>query len=334
MTEPNLATPEAQPQTSAPPNGTSGRDTPAPPQSGTPEQAAPERAGTGQLAAEQAAPEQSAPAAEPGTATGASETARRPAQLAATVRRHWLFSVLLAAGLVMRVLAQVAYLPALIYVDTLKYLYGASPGSEPLGYTAILRVILTVGNLATVAGIQHLLGLAMAVVLYAVLLRRGVPRWLAALAAAPVLLDAYQLQMEQMIMPDVWFEALVVAGLAVLLWHPRVSLPIAVAGGVILGVAATVMQLGEVLVVPAVIFTLSAGFQTGGGWRHALSRSAALAVAFGLVILGYCGLSYLHNGRFYVANRQSVSGRLAAAADCATLSLPANVRPLCPAPAQ
>ena len=33
-------------------------------------------------------------------------------------------------------------------------------------------------------------------------------------------------------------------------------------------------------------------------------------------------------------NRQSFSGRLAAAADCATLSLPANVRPLCPAPAQ
>src|SRR5215472_18649343 len=63
MTEPDLATPEAQPQTSAPPNGTSGRDTPAPPQSGTPEQAAPERAVTGQLAAEQAAPEQPAPAA-------------------------------------------------------------------------------------------------------------------------------------------------------------------------------------------------------------------------------------------------------------------------------
>jgi hypothetical protein len=125
-----------------------------------------------------------------------------------------------------------------------------------------------------------------------------------------------------------------VAGLAVLLWQPRVSLPAAVAGGVVLGAAATVMQLGEVLVLPAVIFTLSAGFQLGGGWRNALSRSAALAVAFVLVILGYCGLSYVHSGRFFVANRQSLSGRLAAAADCATLSLPANVRPLCPTPAQ
>ena len=61
----------------------------------------------------------------------------------------------------------------------------------------------------------------MAVVLYVLLLRRGVSRWLAALAIAPVLLDAYQLQIEQTIMPDVWFEALIVAGLAILLWPPR-----------------------------------------------------------------------------------------------------------------
>ena len=51
----------------------------------------------------------------------------------------------------------------------------------------------------------------MAVVLYLLLVRRGVPRWLSALAAAPVLLDAYQVQIEQTIMPDVWFEALILA---------------------------------------------------------------------------------------------------------------------------
>ena len=73
------------------------------------------------------------------------------------------------------------------------------------------------------AVLQHLMGLAMAVTLYAVLVRRGALRWLAAVAAAPVLLDAYQLQMEQMIMPDVLFEALIVAGLAVLLWRPVVT---------------------------------------------------------------------------------------------------------------
>ena len=62
----------------------------------------------------------------------------------------------------------------------------------------------------------------MAVALYALLLRRGAPRWVATLAAAPVLLDAYQLQLEQTIMPDVLFETMITAGLVVLLWRgPR-----------------------------------------------------------------------------------------------------------------
>jgi hypothetical protein len=68
-----------------------------------------------------------------------------------------------------------------------------------------------------VAAVQHVFGLAMAVALYALLLRRGAPRWAATLAAAPVLLDAYQLQLEQTIMPDVLFETMIAAGLVVLL---------------------------------------------------------------------------------------------------------------------
>ncbi|HYS33760.1 MAG TPA: hypothetical protein VEM58_16005, partial [Streptosporangiaceae bacterium] len=135
----------------------------------------------------------------------------------AAARRHWVFAAVLAAGLVLRVLAQLAYRPALLYIDTMKYLYNAYPGADPVGYKAPLRAILAVGGLSTVTAVQHLLGLAIAATIYVVLLRRGTPRWLAALAAAPVLLDAYQVQIEQTIMPDVWFEALLVAGIAVLL---------------------------------------------------------------------------------------------------------------------
>ena len=168
-------------------------------------------------------------------------------------------AVLLTAGLVLRLLATAAYQPALIYVDTLKYLYGASPGSDPVGYMYILRAILAVGNLTTVVIVQHLVGLAMAAALYAVLLRRGLNRWLAALAVAPVLLDAYQVQIEQMIMPDLWFEALVVAGLVVLLWRPAPPLRLAAAAGVLLGASATVHQLGEVLVLPALVYATGHG---------------------------------------------------------------------------
>jgi hypothetical protein len=69
-----------------------------------------------------------------------------------------------------------------------------------------------------VAGLQHLLGLAMAVVLYALLRRHRAPRWAAALATAPLLLDAYQLQMEQTITPGAPFEAFILGGLTILLW--------------------------------------------------------------------------------------------------------------------
>src|SRR6516162_7841445 len=211
---------------------------------------------------------------EPATAErGASEprpAAARAHQAVALLRRHWLAAVLLAVGLVLRVLTQFAYRPALFYIDTTRYLYNAE-GMDPVGYKGPLRAILLVANFNAVAAVQHLLGLAMAVVIYLLLLRRGVSRWLAALAIAPVLLDAYQLQIEQMVMPDVWFEALIVAGLAILLWAPEPGWRRAVAAGVVLGTSATVAQVGEVMALPAVIYLLVAG----GGWRRAVGRAAA-----------------------------------------------------------
>src|SRR6202042_2294028 len=116
-----------------------------------------------------------------------------------------------------------------------KFLFGAWPGNDPLGYNLVLKVLLTGGNLDPVTALQHLLGLAMAVVLYLLLVRRGVPRWLSALRAAPVLLDAYQVQIGQTIMPDVWFEALIGAGLAPLLWRPEPGPRLIVAAGRALG---------------------------------------------------------------------------------------------------
>ena len=253
-----------------------------------------------------------------------------PARAATLARRNWLFSALLGAGLILRLLAWIAYSPALLYVDTLKYLYGVYPGADPLGYRVLLKAVVPAGGLGAVAFGQALLGLAVAVAMYAVLRRQGVTRWLAAVATAPVLLDAYQLQMEQTIMPDVWFDALIVAGLAAALWQPGVPLRFAAGAGLILGSSATVKALGEVLILPAAVYLVA----VWGGWRPALRRLAAFAVAFALPILGYCAVSYVHSGHFWLARAQSHSGRLAAAADCATLRAPAAVRALCPTPRQ
>jgi hypothetical protein len=235
---------------------------------------------------------------------------------------------LLLAGLVLRILATIAYQPALLYIDSLKYLYGAWPGNDPLGYNVILKVLLAGGNLATVAVIQHLLGLGMALALYAMLVRRGVPRWLSALAAAPVLLDAYELQIEQTIMPDVWFEALIVAGLALLLWRPRPGPRLIMGGGLALGAAAPIAQVGQILIVPALAFVLI----SVKGWRRKLAQSAGLCVAFAIPIVAFSAQQYVVAGQFSLAPAagNTIYGRLAESADCATLKLPSYVQGLCP----
>jgi hypothetical protein len=255
------------------------------------------------------------------------------AAAASVVRRHWLAGVLLTAGLVLRVLAELAYRPALFYIDTNRYLYNAD-GNDPVGYKGLLKAVLLVGNFDAVAAVQHVLGLAMAVVIYVLLLRRGVPRWLAALAMAPVLLDGYQLQSEQTIMPGTLFQALLVAGVAILLWSPRITWRRAVAAGLAMGASATVAQVGEAMILPAAAFVLVAG--PDGGWRRAAGRAAALLGACAVPILVYCTGSLLLTGAFALSHTGVTSfyGRTAAAADCATLRLPPAERGLCPDPAQ
>ncbi len=277
-----------------------------------------------------AAPEGGGPAELPGAHAGFREASVSRARLMVpALRRHWLMAALLLAGLVLRLLAEIAYRPALLYIDTLKYLYNAWPGTDPLGYAGVLKAILLVGNLETVAAVQHLLGLAMGVTIYAVLLRRGAPRWLAALAAAPVLLDAYELQIEQTIMPDVWFEALIVVGVALLLWHPRMPAWAIALAGIALGLSATVWQGGEFLILPAAVYVLIAA---GGGWRRAAGGVTLMCVAFALPIVSYMSVSYAVTGHFWLSRSgtSTIYGRVAEAADCATLRLAADERFLCP----
>jgi Dolichyl-phosphate-mannose-protein mannosyltransferase len=246
-------------------------------------------------------------------------------------REHWLLTVLLAAGLVLRAAAQIAYRPALIYIDSLRYLYHAH-GADPVGYRVLLRPLLLVGNLDLVAAFQHVVGLAMAVLLYVVLLRRGVPRWLAALATAPVLLDGYQLQIEQTIMPDVMFEACIAAGLAALLWHPRPRTALVITGGLFLGASATARQVGEIFLLPALAYLLVALPH----WRRRLAQGAILCAAFTLPILAYCSVALAVTGHFRLSytGTNEFYGRLALAVDCREVAFPAGERALCPSHAR
>jgi hypothetical protein len=247
------------------------------------------------------------------------------------VARHWVFAALLLIGSALRVLTVVSFRPALFYIDTVRYLYD-SGGNDPVGYRLPLKVLLAAGNFDLVAIVQHLLGLAMAVTIYLVLVRAGAARWLAAIAVVPVLLDAYQIQMEQMILPDVWFEALIVTGIAALLGWKRPGIRAVIIAGLAFGVAATFRQVGEIGIMPALVYLVVAG----GGARAVVARCAVLAAAFAVPILGYMTGSYVLVGHFYLSHSgvTTTYGRMAWSADCATLRLPAVERGLCPTGSQ
>jgi hypothetical protein len=256
------------------------------------------------------------------------------ARLRRGARRHWLFLAVLGVGVALRVVTQIAYRPSLLYIDSYTYLgdlHDLNPSkiSQPIGYLLLLlRPVLSVANLAVVAAVQHVVGLVMGVAIYVLAVRLGARRWVAVLAAAPVLLDAYQLQIEQNIMSETLFEALIVAGVVLLLWKRPLTLPILAIGGALLGLSATVRAVGVALVVPAVVFALVAG---SGGWQR-LRRAAIIGVAFVLVVGAYGGYSWIKSGDFALSRGDAylLYGRAATIVDCRGLDLPHYERVLCP----
>lgn len=244
-------------------------------------------------------------------------------------RRHALFLALLAAGAAVRAVTFFAYRPALIFHDSGSYLVRAAdlaPGqARPSGYPVFLRLLpLEDLGLAVVPFVQHLFGLLMAVVLYALLLRLGVRRWLAALATAPVLFDSFQLNLEQYVLSDTLFQLLLVAGCALLLWRrPLGTLPVALAG-LVFAAAAVTRSVGVFVIVPVLLTVL---FLRAGPWR-----AAVLLASFALPLVAYAAWFHSFFG-VYALNGYSghiLYGRVAPFADCNQFTVPARERVLCP----
>lgn len=266
----------------------------------------------------------------------------RASRVPATLRAHWLIVALVAVGALLRTLAWVAYQPALLYGDSFRYLDNVGvhrpDGLHPIGYDLlVLRPVLTVGGLELVTALQHLVVLAAAVALYALGLRLGAPRWLAALGAAPLLLDAYQVQIEQMIMSDSWQQVLLVALLWVLLGRGAPGPRRAALAGLLLGVAVLFRLVAVSLVVPVLGYLLIAGgawrcLRTWGGLRTVAARSLALLAMFAVVVGGYATYFQSATGQWGLTKSSGnvLYGRTAVLADCDRLELDPVVRLACP----
>jgi hypothetical protein len=254
--------------------------------------------------------------------------------LAGAVRRHWLFALVLAGAVALRVLAMLAFRPVMWFGgDSASYLAtGLRLIPDPSrvgGYGFLLFVLRPLHSLTVLAAVQHLMGLAIGVLVYLLARRHGLPAWAATLAATPVLFDAYELQLETDVVPDVSFGLMVFIALYLLLRSPGERRPAFTAGAAFaLGVSAILWPVGLALlaILLAVLLVVLLIRRVG------MVAFAAAVIAGAVPVAGYAGWFDLHEHQFTLTRSDGVFlwSRTMSFANCAVIKPPADERILCP----
>jgi hypothetical protein len=249
--------------------------------------------------------------------------------LAGLVRRHWIFASALALAVPPRLVAMIGFQPAVLFrLDTYDYLWGAvhlSPNVvNPSGYSLFLRLLWPFHSIVLVVALQHLLGLGIATLVYALVRRYGLPDWGAVLAAAPVLFDPAQILVEQFVMADLLAMALMVGAFGVLLLRRPPALWQVVTAGLMTGASVTVRPttLPVVLLVPLFLLLRRVG------WR----KAAASLLAGVIPVAGYAGWFAAAHGSVNLTNSNGMFlwSRTMSFANCTVIRPPADLRALCP----
>lgn len=260
--------------------------------------------------------------------TRAINRSRPLAKGAALLRENALFTTLFAVGALLRIVVFFTYQPALLLQrDTIAFLRqalkGSASGLRPSLYPTLLKPVLALNNLALVPFIQHALGLGIALLLYILLRRLGASPTFGALGAAPMLLDGYQLIIEQYVLTETLFVALVVSAVAVLLWRAQPH-PAALAGvGALVALSGLTRFVGLALIGPVLLFAVIRRF----GWL----RVCCLTLGFVLPVVTYGTWFRVAEGSWGLTNRNGfiLYGRVASFASCEGVEVPPSQRGLC-----
>lgn len=240
--------------------------------------------------------------------------------------RHLPFAVMFVLAALLRVVAMLAYRGILWFPDSHSYLAVAvSPRpypARPQGYAFFLRLLEPLHSFVVVAAVQHAMGLAAGVLVYATLRRFRTPGWVAALCAAPVLFDAYQLEMEHMLLSDTLFWFLVLVAVVLVLWRPHAWPALALAG-LALGAAAVTRSVGLPLLAIFAVY-----FLVRRWWREALVTIGACLLPVAAYAIWFHGTW----GTYAMTNSDGVFlySRTTAFANCKVIDPPPAERPLCP----
>jgi hypothetical protein len=261
-----------------------------------------------------------------------SEVARSPASersIAAPLFRHRLFVVVLVPAVVLRGTTMLGFRWILWFNDSYQYLQFAVGAfrpdpTRPSGYSVYLRLLEPLHSFAVVAVSQHLMGLGIGVMIYALLVHRfKVPLWIATLAAVPALYDAYQIQLEHLLMADTLFAFLLSAAITVAMWRPKPGIAQMAAAGLLLGLAAVTRSVGLPLLGVLIVYMFIR--------RAGLRAIAAGIVACAVPVAGYMLWFNAWYNQFAMTQSTGVFlyARVMAFADCRKLALPVDEEALC-----
>ena len=250
------------------------------------------------------------------------------------ISRHRVFAIALAVAAAARLVTELGYRWALWFNDSFDYVAIAlrlrPDPMRPIGYPVLLWLLRPSHSLLLVTSLQHLLGLATALLGYLLLRGRfGLPGWGATLAMTPVLFDAFQIQLEQLLLADTLFTFLAVAAVTLLCRLPasdggRMSVWQAATAGLLLALASLARPVGIPLIVIAVGYLIICRV----GWRAVIAATAAAAAPLAGGVLWYHAIY----GQFALdaTNGIYLWGRTAAFADCAIIKPPPAQAWLCP----
>jgi hypothetical protein len=252
-----------------------------------------------------------------------------PLKKSRCVLEHWPFICFFLMGATLRVVVWIAYYPGFIFVgDSMSYLRSArdqvsASSWRPQLYPMFMKPFLIFDNLAVVTAMQHLIGLGTAGILYLILRRLRTPTWLAALGCAPVMLDAYQLNIEQQILAEPLFGLLIVGAIGLLVWKESPGTAAAGTAGVLIAGAVLARYVGLAALPSVLLFMLVRRTH----WTRVVAFSVGLAVplaGYALWFKGQTGNFNLSSNSGYV-----LYGKVAAFAECDGMELPRYERQLC-----
>jgi hypothetical protein len=247
---------------------------------------------------------------------------------AALWRNHRLFSSMVVLAIGVRVLASLAFRPALFIADSFDYMHDGNhlvmEQLRPAGYPILLRVLRPFHSLLLVTTLQHLLGIGAAIIVYGLLRHWGLPAWGASLATVPTLFDARQVALESYILPDAVFGFVILVAVAVLLTKRRPTAWQCVVAGLLLAWASVLRGNGAPIMVALLAFMLLRRV----GWR---AFCAGLA-AFAIPLAAYVAVFDSTYGQPDITDSTGLFlwSRTMSFANCAVIKPPPDLRPLCP----